>query len=266
MDEIHRVCLEQELQYYLIGGTLLGAIRHGGFIPWDDDMDIVMPRKDYERFINNVGHWLSPGFKLEWITTNPEYVYPFAKVSKQGTLFVDSPYTKHTGIFVDIFPLDTCSSYSAKIRHRKFAFKKLNAVMWHKLMKDCFPKYWFDWLPSKMMSYRFIHRLMRAVAKSSGTDCDEYYANYGSQYDIKKQTMPKEWFGQGKLANFEDREYLIPEHAEKILTSIFGLQYMKLPPEEKRRSHYPEKVIFSDGEIMEFAYEHKVSVNEQESV
>ncbi len=263
MDEIHRICQEQGLSYYLTGGTLLGAIRHGGFIPWDDDLDIVMPRKDFEIFVGNFSKWTSPNFTLEWITTNPQYVYTFAKVTLKNTLFVDSPYT-HNGIFVDVFPLDSVRAYSFPLQIRKFFIKELTAVLWHKLKKDCFPRYWFMWLPSILFSFRKLHALIELIAKSYGGK-NLYYANFGSQYSIKKQTMPIEWWGKGQLAKFEGRQYVIPIQYNKILASIFGTHYMILPPENKRRSHYPQKVIFSDGMTMDFVYNRKVSFAEQEN-
>ena len=115
MDEIHRVCQIKNIKYYLIGGSMLGAVRHKGFIPWDDDLDIAMPREDFERFVEGATEWLSSGFSLEWITTNPNHVYLFAKITKKGTLFIDQPSTKQTGIFVDVFPLDSSPKYNFRV-------------------------------------------------------------------------------------------------------------------------------------------------------
>lgn len=264
MDEIHRICQENRLHYYLAGGTLLGAKRHQGFIPWDDDLDIVMPRADFEKFIEHAKEWLSADFSLEWITTNTQYVLFFAKVSKKGTMFVDSPYTKPIGIFIDIFPLDLSPGFSSRIKWKKLLIQKLNNVMWYKLGNNNFPKKLYMWLPSLLLGFQQVHSLIKHIALSASKSGTSHYANFGSQYSIAKQTMPVEWYGDGELLKFEGRKYVAPIQSDKVLTSIFGPLYMEIPPENKRRSHYPMKVTFSDGETMTFEYAHKVSVKEQE--
>lgn len=263
MDDIHRVCQEQNLRYYLTGGTLLGAARHGGFIPWDDDLDIVMPRDDFEKFIKGAEKWLSSDYSLEWITTNTQYVYYFAKITKKNTLFLEFPYLKRMGIFVDVFPIDSSSNNAILLYTKKNLITKLINIMWHKVKKDFFPSYWFMWLPSKVLSFNCIHRMVKSIASSSMIFQTGYYANYGSQYSIRKQTMPKEWWGHGKQILFQGHHYIIPTESKKILRSIFGENYMELPPENKRRCHYPLKVRFSDGEEMEFEYDHRITVEEQ---
>lgn len=110
LKEIHKICTENDLQYYLCGGTLLGAVRHKGFIPWDDDIDIVMPRDDYNKFITLcLNGKLDKQYILQNTDTEPEYHLPFTKIRKKHTFFDEEGVRKlkiHKGIFVDIFPLD----------------------------------------------------------------------------------------------------------------------------------------------------------------
>ena len=114
LDEIVRICEANQLSYYLIGGTLLGAVRHKGFIPWDDDLDIVMPRTDYDQFCKLcINGALREEYYLHSIETDPEYWLIFAKVRKNNTLFnekniacIEAP----KGIYVDIFPLDEANT------------------------------------------------------------------------------------------------------------------------------------------------------------
>lgn len=268
MLEIDRICSANGLKYYLIGGTLLGAIRHKGFIPWDDDLDIVMPRDDFEKFVIITRSDLESKYELQWITTNAEYWQVFAKVCKKNTLFKESGLNnfKPTGIFVDIFPLDYSSSYSSILSFKKRCIVRINTLIWAKNNQGSGVKNTIRRTISRFFSIRFLQNCMIMIMKSSKKRGFDYYANYGSQYSIKKQTMPIEWYGEGKNLAFEGKLFKGPVEYSKVLTSIFGPCYMELPPEEKRRCHYPEKVIFSDGEEMIFEKpKHIVTINEQEN-
>lgn len=267
MDEIDRICKKNGLRYYLIGGTLLGAIRHGGFIPWDDDLDIVMPREDLDKLIKISKEELDPEFKLEWYGSNEGYYQYFPKISKRGTLFVQEGIkeSKQSGIFVDIFPLDLAPAYTPWLDKEKHTIIKYSEILtsWNcnrkglgyklfRVIRLFTPKRIFLWLISKELNR----------IKSKG---QTHYANFGSQYKIQKQTMPVEWFGEGTKMQFEDRSYICPSKYEQVLNSIFGPTYMELPPIEKRRTHYPDKVVFSDGSVfISDENIHKVTLSEQE--
>src|SRR5690554_4415622 len=109
LNQIVKICNQNKLTYFLIGGTLLGAIRHKGFIPWDDDLDIAMPRKDYEKFLELCQGYLGDEYYLHCSKTDPKYWLPFAKVRKNNTIFEEKSIqtiNSHKGIYVDIFPLD----------------------------------------------------------------------------------------------------------------------------------------------------------------
>lgn len=109
LDEIVRICEEENLTYYLAGGSVLGAIRHGGFIPWDDDIGIMVPREDYEKFAEACKRKLNSNYFYQSIDTDARYVKRFAKVRKNNTIFQEKMFNgiqQHNGIYVDIFPLD----------------------------------------------------------------------------------------------------------------------------------------------------------------
>ena len=110
LDEIVRVCNNNDLRYFLMGGTLLGSIRHKGFIPWDDDLDIAMPREDYEKFLEIAPKELCEDFELDDISINKKYWLIFAKVRLKNSHFTEKNYNKKyngpDGIWVDIFPID----------------------------------------------------------------------------------------------------------------------------------------------------------------
>ena len=107
--EIRRVCQENDISCFLAHGTFLGAVRHGGFIPWDDDMDMGMLRSDYEKFCRIAPEKLKPEFCLQTWYTEPNYGLPFGKVMKRNTLYLENKKTRrleNNGIYVDIFPYD----------------------------------------------------------------------------------------------------------------------------------------------------------------
>lgn len=109
LKEIDRVCSKHHIPYFIIGGTAIGALYDGAILPWDDDVDIGMKRADYNRFLEVAPQELGPSFFLSWLGTDPHSPYYFAKVKKNGTLFVEEMFRKvpmHPGIFVDIFPFD----------------------------------------------------------------------------------------------------------------------------------------------------------------
>ena len=252
MDEVVRVCQKNNLRYYIVGGTLLGAVRHKGFIPWDDDLDIAMPRDDFERFIELSRSELNPSYYLEWITTNPIYWNSFPKVCKKNTLFLQRTNTANQGIFVDIFPLDYSPQYSRKLELFKKINRNLNSIFACKLAVHrswkttiCDILYYF-------INSKLAHRIQRNIQLSVSKLGKTHLVNLCSQYKLSKQTMPVEWYGEGVPIEFEDRMYNAPKEYEKVLSSIYGNNYMQLPPENKRRTHYPVKVVFSDGSTMEF--------------
>ena len=262
-DEVIRICELHHLTYYMVGGTLLGAVRHGGFIPWDDDFDIAMPRKDFRSFLKLAKTELRAPFALSWISEYPNYWHMFAKVENTGTAFyqgVQYQQDKYPGIFVDIFPLDTAVSYRKTVELRK---KLLRTVIDMKGMK-------LSVIPVKpsrrfilhCFSSRALHRIGELLMTLANWLPGDWYVNYSSQYSAKRQTIQKKLYGEGRLIPFEDRMLCAPDDANAVLTSIFGPDYMQLPPPEKRRSHYPKYVKFSDGTEMHFGEpENKVKVD-----
>lgn len=267
MDEIDRVCTLCQLHYYLIGGTLLGAIRHKGFIPWDDDLDIAMPRSDFEVFVSKAKEYLSDCYELRWINTDKSYWHVFAKVCKKNTIFRERGLStfQPTGIFVDIFPLDKSANYSAKLENKKKWIVRINSIIWAKNGNEKRANSIFRRMLSLLLPTVLLQKLIIFIAKGAKKYGQTHYANFGSQYSIKKQTMPVDWFGKGVNLEFAGKSFRGPVEYSKVLSSIFGPNYMELPPEEKRRCHYPEKVVFSDGEEMNFEPpKHIVTIQEQE--
>ena len=254
MDEIHRICSDNKIAYYLSYGSLLGAVRHKGFIPWDDDLDIVMPRADFEQFISIARSHLKEPFKLLWINTDKNHVRLFAKIYNDKTLFKEDGYDFLSyGIYVDIFPLDFSPCYSKFSEKKKREIMFLHNIIWHKIRNHKAIKYWPSRIIGLFLSNRSITKLTTRRSVEFAKRGKTHYVCFCTPYSIERETMPIEWFGKGKLSIFEDRYFFIPEQPEKILAHIYGENYMELPPENKRKTHYPRKVVFSDGREMNFS-------------
>lgn len=249
LNEIHRICSENGLSYFLIGGTLLGAIRHNGFIPWDDDLDIAMPRAEYNRFLDLCETELNDNFYLHSIKTDKEYWLPFSKIRKKYTLFDEENIAEldvPKGIFVDIFPLDEeFSETSFEKKFRTKIIKSINVLIISKkgLRKnDIIGKiavfFAFPFSIEKLQKFQ-----IRLMSKNSGRG-GAFYTNYGSNYDSVRQTMPKSVYEPASLVEFEKNSYFAPKDYEYVLTRIFGKNYAELPPEEKRRTHKPLRISF----------------------
>ena len=133
--EIKRVCLENGIHFFLCSGTFLGAVRHQGFIPWDDDLDIGMLREDYERFCRLAPEKLSPDFCLQNWHTDSAYALPFGKVRKRNTLLVErkSIQLEENGIYVDVFPFDFAP---ASLSEQRRLARKLVSLFRRKMMKS----------------------------------------------------------------------------------------------------------------------------------
>lgn len=264
MDEVDRICTENHLRYYLMCGSCLGAIRHKGFIPWDDDLDIAMPRFDFNRFLtlisksNKEKSVLGEKFYLRWVTTEKQYNHTFAKICLKGTSFIENngAAAQNAGIFVDVFPLDACNSYGKKIEIKNRIVTILTYCLYYKGSEhyqfDWNLKHWIIRIIAKLFSNRALNRIILAVIRPSEKDNYDFQAFYGTPYPIRRMLFPKSWHGEGKRIMFEGRDYSCPSESELYLERIYGHDYMQIPPENKRKTHYPIRVVFSDSTEMRF--------------
>lgn len=259
LEEIVRVCNENNLEYFLVGGTLLGAVRHKGFIPWDDDLDIGMPREDYKKFLKIAPKELKDRFILDCYKTNKRYWLSIAKVRLKHTEFLEGvlqEYPTEKGIWVDIFPLDnTRGDESITLKAQWFVIKALKILMWNKLEK----KQKTNTLKGKIKKLLYITtstklstRIVNTVMQLQNNKSNKYFVNFGSQYGIKKQTHLKEKYLPTSELEFEGKMYKVPNDPDYVLTKIYGKNYMQLPPLEKRVTHNPLRIKFEDGEEIIF--------------
>ena len=231
LDEIDRICKKNGLQYYLMWGTLIGAVRHQGFIPWDDDIDISMPREDYRRFLKIAAKELSEEFFLQTVKTDKFYPSFFAKVRLKNTAFYaekDKNVKRHHGIFVDIIPMD-------RRKEKRNLYQKI---------KDKAASIFKDHIYKKRMETKKGFSLLDLIPERLiiwACDClmlgkGDYYCSWG--YKFKKS----DFFPATELV-FMEKKYPAPNNYHSVLTTVYG-DYMQLPPEENRIAHVPAFISF----------------------
>jgi len=243
LKEVDRICKEHNITYYLGEGSLLGAIRHQGFIPWDDDLDILMPREDYNRFLKIAPECLQNNYDLVSEKNVPTYYLPFAKVfSLENHGFVNSEIRlddAHKGPFIDIFPLDYFDTTDSKKVERKYRkIRRLRDELLLKIgyIKPTSKKRKLYNILSKYASYEKLHaQLHREMEKCDSSSA--YMCNFASSYHPSRQIVCKEVYGEPKYVPFEDGMFPVPSDADALLSTIYG-NYMKMPPIRKRKSKH----------------------------
>ena len=255
LKEFIRICKKHNLRYYLLGGSCLGAVRHKGFIPWDDDIDVGMPRSDYDIFMEIAQSELPNHLFLQNYNTDPQCPYVFAKLRNSSTTYIEKSvenFEINHGIYIDIFPLDGFTEN--KWKRKKFFFK--NKIYKYRIAKtfnyEKFAKKknifkriisaFFDCIIS--IYYRNLSKTIKKQDKLHRLFCFEksnLVANHSGAWG-KKEIVLKEYFGEGIYAIFEGIEVCLPKNYDKYLTSLYG-DYMTPPPPEKRIGHHYYKVV-----------------------
>jgi len=246
LKDVVAFCNKRNIKYYLIGGTLLGAVRHEGFIPWDDDIDIGMMRSDYETFLNEFGNAFPNKYFVQNKDTDKKVMPSFTKIRWHGTRFIEKSTEHmdiHKGIFIDIFPLDNIperDSFILEIRYRIFKFYQILSLFKsgyrpkEKNMKNVLYSIILKLL--SIISYNSINNYSLRFMKRY-INCDtNYVSSFASGYNYKKQRMSKDIYGQGVELLFEGDLFRCPSKYSEYLEKLFG-DYMKLPDIDKRRSH-----------------------------
>ena len=250
LDEFVRICKKYDLKYTLVAGSVLGAVRHQGFIPWDDDIDVGMLRPDYEKFLEVAPKELKEKYYLDCFEYNKNYHLSFAKIKKNGTIFdEDSSHhmDNHKGIFLDIFPIDnvydnTKRSYfdaaMIKLIHQAVCVKKKIFPL-----KDCRHKIMAGIL--LVFPHTFLMKLEKKICMMNKDNNSKYVACFLGIYPFKNEINERKDYFPTKEMVFEKKKYSVLNNTDKYLSGIYG-DYMKLPPKERRVNHMPLKIDFGD--------------------
>lgn len=249
MDVIHEFCIENGIQYYIVSGTALGAVRHKGFIPWDTDIDVAMSRKDYDRFIALSEKLLPNGFRCMYFGNQDEWYRPHALVCKADTMIhwnrsyyvnkIDCP------IYVDIFALDNLPNvlkdrdrFERQMNRKLYLLSRRECVLYQHntrvqiAEKKLFSKIYKVICPNE----RFNKILDRTMAKYGEQKCD-VFGIIPSRYGFKREGLNEEIIGVPQLYEFEGRKYYGYEKMDEYLTQLYG-DYMRYPPIEKQKENF----------------------------
>ncbi len=234
--EFKSICDKLGLRWYLVNGSALGAVKYNGFIPWDDDMDIGMPRKDYEIFINKAQEMLPEHIFVQNYRTDKNFPHIYTKLRNSNTAFIENSL-KHLdmnhGIYLDIFPLDY---YPENIIEQKRHKRKEKLLYW---------KIFCAIDDKSKLKIRLRNIFFRALGFNKCTartieKINKLNSSYEESNLIKtsyNRIIKKEIYGDGKKAIFEGIEVNIPEKIDEYLTIKYG-DWRKEPPKEKQKSHH----------------------------
>ncbi|SKA62856.1 lipopolysaccharide cholinephosphotransferase [Eubacterium uniforme] len=237
----HGYCLKENINYYAVGGTMIGAMRHKGFIPWDDDIDIAIPRKDYDRLIRNFTGIID-GYLLESpYSGNSDYLYSYAKIYDTRTTLVEKTRVPcKRGIYIDVFPLDGIGNSYEEAERLFRKFDKKNMFL---MTRTCVVRNDRSWyknasiiasrvIPNFILDDKKLSIAVDRLAESMNDDNSKFIANLMGAYRSKEITL-REYFGKPTLYQFEGMAIYGPEKCDEYLTNIYK-NWKQLPPEDKR--------------------------------
>lgn len=250
--EFTRICEELGLSYFAVQGTLLGAIRHGGFIPWDDDIDVGMLRKDYEVFLREAPSRLPEYYFLQTFRSDPEFYHCFGKLRDSRTTFIESTAQKfekmNQGIFIDIFPFDYYpeSGFEARVfEARKFLLRyRLRSMFYIPQDRRFTPANAARkalmaaakvFCPSERKALTESEKLFKSVRPG------RLLVNNGSPWGTR-EIVERKWMVRTEEGAFEDMFIQVPAGYDAYLRRVYG-DYMQLPPEDERVPHHYARVI-----------------------
>ena len=248
MEYIHEACQKIGVKYFLAYGSLIGAVRHKGFIPWDDDMDICMLREDYEKLQDYLIANPDERYEVMSYKNNLNYVYPFMKVQDNHTYLLeeDVRIDSNMGIYVDIFPVDgyeNDANFKNKmtklIKKRQLSCYTFKGITNTKSVLNSLIRYISVIIFYFTNTNKYVAQIEELAKSRKVSDYEE--VDYLIYKDMNKPVWRREWLEQVTTGTFEGKKFTIPKKYHEILTSDYG-DYMQLPPVEQRVSHHDFKL------------------------
>lgn len=247
MEFVDSFCRKNNIKYFIAFGTLIGAIRHKGMIPWDDDIDIVMPREEYNRFIHLMQEQKGKTrYQVNCFETDPQFYLPWARVCNNTTILLNRPHRKENdlGVWIDVFPLDNAPKieerelwYKEYLRKRaKMNFTIPTSYENFSLKQQFFTTEFFRRVYYGVRNFNKYRKDFEAWAiKYNEVESDEYMVP-GTMYKMRL-VFPKNLFDESVEVEFDGLKLIAPAEYDKFLRIVYG-DYMRLPPVEKRQSHH----------------------------
>lgn len=244
---IHDFCIKNSINYSLAYGTLLGSVRHGGYIPWDDDIDIAMPRKDYEKFLT-LFHDDRNIYQVYECRKNKDYKIAFAKVCDNRTLINERANTKKIGIFIDVFPIDDlCDTYEDSLKlFNSYQNIRLAVQVKGRLIRDV--KKWWKRILMVLLKIRFYRYDINTHLCNTNNILAKHY-NPTSHYvglvvdGNTNEIVKRETWSSFARILFENRSFMAVKNVDDYLKHAYG-DYMKLPPIEQQVPKHDFEAIY----------------------
>lgn len=251
LKQFMKICDDNNLRWFFTGGALIGVLRHKGYIPWDDDIDIGMPRVDYEKFLEICKNILPNGYRISNHSTDPDWYFNMSQlIDEESEIEIyTSDIPRKFNVWIDIFPLDGLPNnkikrwihikyilllrYLVQISHIKTQVdsNRIGRPWYEKAILNV-----FRIIPiGKLIDSNHVLRLMEKVLMKYSYDEYEYAGNMLGRYR-EREAVPKVYFGNAKKMTFEGIEVNTPEMSHELQTALYG-DYMKLPPENNRQGH-----------------------------
>ena len=267
-----KVCEKHNLRYFAIGGTALGAIRHQGFIPWDDDIDVGMPYEDFVKYVQLQKEYEGTPYFIQTWQSDPHYIYTFAKLRDSSTTFIENFYKNHRinhGVWIDIFPISGITDKEEPLKKckpflRRF-INQINLSYLGALTRKVHKKTWFKDILLNIVGGLFYvfninhyrQKRMEKMFQKYPLEKATYAGNFHYFWTGIVEGVKAEYFLDTISVPFEEIQINVVRHYDEYLTVLYG-DYMTPPPENKREGHHHNSGLDLNKPYKEYLDEHRI--------